>query len=85
MINSLEIFLNIHQSGGQSTEKWETIIWKIATISVQKIKKYMKMASYSNLEIWSPLVPKTQPERQNKMALKWRSEAKIGPNAPHVV
>ena len=41
----------------------------------------MKMASYSNLEIWSPLVPKTQ----NKMALKWRREAKIGPNAPHVV
>ena len=26
IINSLEIFLNIQRSGGQSTEKWETII-----------------------------------------------------------
>ena len=83
MINSLEIFLNIHQSGGQSTEKWETIIWKIATISVQKIKKYMKMASYSNLEISPHLDQKRT--LGPIMALKWRREAKIGPNAPHVV
>ena len=62
-----------------------SIFSTFAAIWVQKVQKVHEIASYNNLEIWSRLVPKTHPERQNKMALKWRREAKIGPNAPHVV
>ena len=52
-------------------------------LGAKSSKKYMKMASYSDLEIWSQLGQK--PTLIPKMALKWQREAKIGPNAPHVV
>ena len=46
---------------------------------MQKVKKkYMKMASYSNLKIWSPLEPKTHPGPKNGLKMaegsqKWTS------------
>ena len=32
-------------------------------------KKYMKMASHSNLEIWSPFGPKTHPGPKNDLKM----------------
>ena len=38
-------------------------------LGAKSSKKYMKMASYSNLEIWSPLGPKTHPGPKNGLKM----------------
>ena len=50
-------------------------------LGAKSSKKYMKMASYGNLEIW----PHWYLKPNLSAKIKWRREAKIGANAPHVV